>query len=122
MNAPHTILVVENETVLLDMFAEALSLSYRVLEATSVDQAVDLLRCDAVDGVLTDLNLGEKSGLDLMRWIRDEQPALLPNCLVMSGNMFADLDGLAVPLITKPVDLWYLLDTFEKLFFVTALQ
>lgn len=111
-----SILIVENEEGLLYMFSEALGLNYHVLQAASVEKAIEILQQDRVDAVLTDLNLGQKSGRDLLKWVADELPELLPRCLVMSGNLLADTLDLGVPLIGKPVRLGKLHASIEDLF------
>lgn len=111
----HSILIVENEEGLLYMFSEALGLSYHVYPAATVDHAIEILESEKVDVILTDLNLGSRSGRDLLQWVASEQPDLLSRCLVMSGNLLADTMDLGVPLIGKPIRLGKLQEAIEKL-------
>lgn len=113
-----TILIVDDEPMLLDLFQEALADEYDVLTAESIGKAVDLLQNQPVNMVVTDLNCGQGNGLDLLRWIQDNRPKLLPSCLLMSGDPMADTDGVNVPVICKPIDLEELSSTCKSMLHV----
>lgn len=111
-----TILIVDDEQVLLELFREALSVDYEVLVAKTISHAVDLLRAQAVDAVITDLNCGNDNGLDLLRWMKAHMPALLSSTFILSGAHEPDTEGFEVPVICKPVDLADLMSTFASIF------
>ncbi len=111
-----TILIVDDEQMLLELFREALSVDYAVLVARSVGQAVDLLQAQAVDAVITDLNCGNDNGLDLLRWIKIHMPTLLSTTFILSGAHEPDTEGFDVPVICKPVDLADLMAIFASIF------
>lgn len=111
-----TILIVDDEQVLLELFREALSVDYEVLIAKSVGHAVGLLQAQCVDAVLTDLNCGYDNGLDLLRWIETHRPELLAATFILSGAHDPDTEGFEVPVIAKPVDLARLKATFAAIF------
>jgi len=81
-----TILIVDDEQMLLELFREALSVHYEVLVAKTIGHAVDLLQTHVVDAVITDLNCGNDSGLDLLRWIKAHMPALLSSTFILSAS------------------------------------
>lgn len=110
-----TILVVDDEPMLLDLFQEALSGDYEVLVAKSITQAVELLQAQPVHAVVTDLNCGHGNGLDLLRWIQKHRPALLSTSLILSGALNPNTEGFEVPVITKPIDLAHLRATFSSM-------
>ena len=110
-----TILVVDDEPMLLDLFQEALSSDYEVLVAKSIAHAVELLQTQPVHMVVTDLNCGLGSGLDLLRWLQKHRPALLSTSLILSGAYDPDTEGFEVPVITKPIDLTHLLTIFSSM-------
>lgn len=70
------ILLVEDEQALLDL--TALQLEARcdavVLKATNPEDAMDILRNEQIFMVITDLHLGEKTGIELCKEIRDINP------------------------------------------------
>jgi len=111
-----TILIVDDEQMLLELFREALSVNYEVLVAKTISRAVDLLQTHVVDAVITDLNCGNDNGLDLLRWIKAHMPMLLSTTFILSGAHEPDTEGFEVPVITKPVDLADLMSTFASIF------
>jgi len=70
MRAPVTVLVVEDERELADLFTDWLSGSYDVRTAYSAGGAIDELD-DSVDVVLLDRRLPERSGDDVLARIRE---------------------------------------------------
>lgn len=116
MSTRPTILIVDDEQVLLELFREALSVDYEVLIAKSVGDAIDLLQAQPVHAVLTDLNCGHDNGLDLLRWIEAHRPGLLAATFILSGAHDPDTEGFEVPVIAKPVDLSRLMATFAAIF------
>ena len=76
--------------------------------ATSVDEALLILRKMHIDVVFTDIRMPEKSGIDLLREIREQK--LDTQCVILSG--YSDFDYAkeamrygAVEYLTKPVNL-----------------
>jgi CheY-like chemotaxis protein len=64
---PHTILIVDDNTDILDMYAVGLSQAgYRPLTATSAEAAVRTLKIDPVSAVVTDLHLCGADGWTLI--------------------------------------------------------
>ena len=49
----------------------------RVVEADSATEAVSALRVDSFDVVISDFNLGATSGLDVLDFLRAEQPHMV---------------------------------------------
>ena len=76
--------------------------------ATSVDEALLILRKMHIDVVFTDIRMPEKSGIDLLREIREQK--FDTQCVILSG--YSDFDYAkeamrygAVEYLTKPVNL-----------------
>ena len=97
------ILIVEDDVLIRAAAAQYLrGAGFEVLEAVSVEQAVELLRVHPVEAVFTDVKLpGPQSGLDLMRIVRSDFPET--KVLLTSGVVKADevtLDGTT--LLRKP--------------------
>nr|CRH05848.1 putative sigma-54 dependent transcriptional regulator [Candidatus Magnetococcus massalia] len=69
--ASGTILLVDDEQPHRFMLRKMLQPSgYTIIEAHSVDSAIDQLQQQMCDLVLTDLKLGNQDGLNLIRWIK----------------------------------------------------
>ena len=112
-----TILIVDDEQMLLELFQEVLSADYEVMATKSIDDAVEVLQAQHVDALVTDLNCGEDgNGLDLLRWVQQCKPELMPATLVLSGAYAPDLEDFDVPVISKPIDLTSLKQTLARLF------
>lgn len=97
------ILIVEDDVLIRAAASQYLrGAGFEVLEAVSVEQALELLRAQPVQAVFTDVKLsGSQSGLDLMRVVRRDFPAA--KVLLTSGVVKADevtLDGTT--LLRKP--------------------
>ena len=97
------ILIVEDDVLIRAAAAQYLrGAGFEVLEAVSVEQALDLLRAGPVQAVFADVKLpGTQSGLDLMRIVQADFPK--SKVLLTSGVVKADevtLDGTT--LLRKP--------------------
>jgi DNA-binding NtrC family response regulator len=97
------ILIVEDDVLIRAAAAQYLrGTGFEVLEAVSVEQAVELLRAQPVQVVFADVKLqGSQSGLDLMRIVKNDFPEA--KVLLTSGVVKADevtTDGTT--LLRKP--------------------
>lgn len=114
---PHkTILVVDDEEVIRKLCVRALS-QYRTLEAGNGIQALEILRREQVDLVLTDVMMPQMGGIELLQAIKETSPNLV--VVIMTG--FADKDLILQALkasandfITKPLSLLQLSTTIAK--------
>ncbi len=78
------ILVVEDSSKLRTYIASNLhNAGYEVEEASSGQEAFDILKNGCIDLVLLDLNLGDMNGMDLLKTVR-RQDELLPVIIVSS--------------------------------------
>ncbi len=97
------ILIVEDDVLIRAAAAQYLrGAGFEILEAISVDQALELLRAGPIQVVFTDVKLpGAQSGLDLMRIVQSEFPrtkVLLTSGVVKSSEV--TLEGIT--LLRKP--------------------
>ncbi|MBL4917411.1 response regulator transcription factor [Szabonella alba] len=109
---PATILCVEDEEVLLEEFEEELlSRGYRVLTATTSDEAEQILSTTAPDIVLCDVMLPGRNGFELLTDLRragrlsDRTAFIFVTALSDREPHLEGLRAGAHDYITKPVDL-----------------
>ncbi len=103
------IVVVDDEQSICEIIASYLSsLGYTIYKAFNADNAIEIIKNRKIDLVLTDIKMPGKSGIDLLRWIKEFNP-FLP---VIISTGFPTLDtaikGLklgAYDYLTKPFHL-----------------
>jgi len=108
-----TILMVDDDRLLRDLYDEALSADFKVLTAHSVATAIEVLIADQIDAVGCDYRLGDGSGLDIVEWIAAHQPELLDKSVLISGELKPPTRGFNIQCLYKPVPMETLLDTFD---------
>jgi two-component system response regulator HydG len=107
------VLVVDDDESMRDLLQAALSKrGYKVATTGDVDSAVELVRQEELDAVVTDLKLagedGPSSGLGLCRRTAELRPELPVIVITAFGSMdsaVASIRAGAYDFITKPVDL-----------------
>jgi CheY-like chemotaxis protein len=117
-----SVLVVEDDASVRDYLSAALETvgrSLRVRSAANGREASDLLAREGADLVLTDLNMPEMNGVDLVRHVRVAYPGVL--LILMSGasgdwQSQLQREGLdELPLLTKPVSVSQLVELVHSL-------
>jgi PAS domain S-box-containing protein len=84
----HEILLVDDDTLVLDSISEALKRhGWRVTTADSGEVAVELLNKNRFKLVITDLVMGQLSGIDILKKTKE----LNPNTIVMILTGYADM-------------------------------
>lgn len=111
-----TILMVDDEPILLDLYHDVLEPDHQVLLAGSVGEAIRILADQEVDAVGCDYHLGAGSGADVVAWIRAHRPNLLARTIIISGDEAPSVDGDGVLLLYKPVPIETLLEVFGAWF------
>jgi len=110
-----TILMIDDDPILLEMYEAVLSSTYTVLLAENVKKAIDLLSSQDVDAVGCDLHVGVDKGIEVLDWIGLNKPALMKKSVLISGDMLTCLSDLEVPVLIKPVQISKLQETFDQL-------
>jgi two-component system, NtrC family, response regulator AtoC len=108
MTAPATILIVDDEKHTRDGLRQSLEDEFDVYVAGNITEALEFLRNDQVDVMLTDLRLEGESGMDLI-----EQALKLPRppiCIMMTayGGVDTAVEAMkrgAYDFVTKPLNL-----------------
>ena len=85
MQLPQSILVVDDYDQIRNLLRRILQGGgYEVFEASNGRQAIDWLRKNGVDLVITDLIMPEQEGLETIQFLRNERPDL--KIIAMSGT------------------------------------
>lgn len=103
------ILLVEDDDTNRKLVRIVLGDGYRISEAASVEQALDLLQREKPDLLLLDIRLGDGSGLDVIRAVRadpafDQVPALAITAQAMKGDESRFLAAGFDAYLSKPID------------------
>ncbi|MDQ6955578.1 MAG: response regulator [Mariprofundaceae bacterium] len=111
-----TILMVDDDDILLELYSEVLSEGFHVLIARTVAEAIELLTIEKVDAVGCDYHLGHELGLDVVAWIDSYRNHLLATTMLISGEPFPAMRGFHVRCLYKPVPMDELLNVFYTWF------
>ena len=116
---PARLLLVDDDEEACRLLAEVLEReSYQVVPALSADEALAKLdRSGPFDAVLTDLRMPNRSGLDLLRELRERDPAALVLVLTAFGDAAAAGEAIragAYDFISKPYDIAALRETLAR--------
>ena len=105
----HTALIVDDEPDIRDLLEITLSrMGINTLTAPDVSTAKSLLKEHAPQLCLTDMNLPDGNGIDLVQWIQQHAPATPVAVITAYGNMETAIESLkagAFDFVSKPVEL-----------------
>ncbi|MBN1591865.1 MAG: response regulator [Candidatus Coatesbacteria bacterium] len=82
------ILVVDDEEMLRGMVNEILSLDHTVLLAGDGREAIDLLKKEAIEMIVTDLRMPGLDGFALYNWVKENKPGLERRMLFTTGDIY----------------------------------
>ncbi len=102
------LLIVDDEKNTRDALRRALADGFEVFTAPNLASVKTLLEAESMDVVLTDLRLGQESGLAVLHACRQQNPA--PVCIMMTayGSVEGAVEAMrqgAYDYVTKPLDL-----------------
>ena len=105
----HTALIVDDEPDIRDLLEITLSrMGINTLTAEDVGTAKSLLKEHAPQLCLTDMNLPDGNGIELVQWIQQHSPATPVAVITAYGNMETAIESLkagAFDFVSKPVEL-----------------
>ena|SRR5690242_19748294 len=104
----HTVLIVDDQRVVLRVFAQVLEgAGYRVQVADSADAALDSVRRDVPDAILIDLTMPYVNGMGLLYRLREIAPripmAMITGMPNVGEETREELRALGVALHFKPL-------------------
>src|SRR6185295_15347633 len=106
-NGDHLVLVVDDEPALRDVLEMRLeSWGFRVCTAADADEAERVARERAPDIVVTDVVLPGRSGVELLKALRAQQPALRVILMTAHGSIDLAVEAIkagAQDFLTKPL-------------------
>ena len=114
------VIVIDDEPDMCSLIHKCLESDYVCHEAHSAEQALELLaRGEAYDLVISDVNLGDLSGIDLLRYVKQRYPQTAT--IIMSGAQGAEtaVDAFrcgAEDYLIKPFDVSNLLASIRRAF------
>ena len=112
------ILLIEDNERMAKILARHMEIEgHQVILAPDAETGLDLLRQNKVDLVLTDLKLPEKSGLEVLHAVKDENPMIPVVMMTAHGTIETAVKAVkegAFDFLQKPVDPEHLLLTIAK--------
>ena len=104
----HTILVVDDEPLVVDSVRDLLRLQYRVLGTTRAAEGMAILQREEVHVVMTDQRMPEMTGVEFLRRIRGQHPDAIRLLFTGYADVRAVIDainqGSVFRYINKPWD------------------
>lgn len=112
---PHSILVVDDERPIVAFMRELLEdEGYVVTEAFDGQEALEILRRDPPELVISDVLMPGATGYDVVRFVHSRPPAHAPKVILMSANLSRS-PRKQIPLLQKPFDVEELLDLVDDM-------
>lgn len=109
-------LLVDDEPMLLEVVSFAIQdEGYNTVEASSVDEAIQILSTQKIDAIISDVRMPKQTGLDLLKFVKEHYKSV--PFTFMSG--YSELDDAtakkmgAKGLIPKPLDFANLRNTLK---------
>ena len=112
-----TVLIVEDNELNMKLFNDLLEASgYRTLQTRNGFDAIELARQHRPDLILMDIQLPEVSGLDVTRWIKEDDelrsiPIIAVTAFAMKGDEERIRAGGCEAYISKPISVTKFLET-----------
>ena len=106
------VLIVDDEEFVSGMIQEALKrkLGCQIDKALDGHRAIEKLRRNHYDMVISDVRMPVLDGFGLLEWVRTHQPQLLPNFIFITGDpgsfeLHQKLETLEIDVLRKPFEL-----------------
>ena len=115
-----TVLIVEDNELNMKLFHDLLdSKGYNILQTKDGMEALKIARSDKPDLILMDIQLPEVSGLEVTKWIKEDDdlrhiPVIAVTAFAMKGDEEKILEGGCEAYIAKPISVANFLSTVEK--------
>jgi CheY-like chemotaxis protein len=113
------VLLVDDEPLVLGALSRGLvRAGYRVTLAADGAEALQLLRTQPFDAIVSDLMMPRLTGMELIDILESERPSDRPRFVAMTGGAVsaaaeAFVEAKRVPILYKPIDLPQLIESIE---------
>ena len=117
---PKTVMIVEDNELNMKLFNDLLEANgHATLRTKSGVEAITLARDHRPDLILMDIQLPEVSGLEVTRWLKDDDelrdiPVIAITAFAMKGDEEKIREGGCEAYISKPISVATFLDTVRK--------
>ena len=117
---PKKILIVEDNELNMKLFSDLLEAhDYETIQTHDGMAALDLARDHHPDLILMDIQLPEVSGLEVTKWIKEDQtlqaiPIIAVTAFAMKGDEEKIREGGCEAYISKPISVGQFLETIKK--------
>ncbi|MGB7286521.1 MAG: response regulator [Salaquimonas sp.] len=114
-----TVMIVEDNELNMKLFNDLLEAKgYRTVKTKNGLEALDLARAEKPDLILMDIQLPEVSGLEVTRWLKDDDhlhtiPVIAVTAFAMKGDEERIRQGGCEAYISKPISVMKFLETIE---------
>ena len=115
-----TILIVEDNELNMKLFHDLLdAYGYQTVQTRNGMEALELARTHHPDLVLMDIQLPEVSGLEVTKWLKDDDelrhiPVIAITAFAMKGDEERIREGGCEAYISKPISVSMFLDTVRQ--------
>jgi len=111
-----TILVVDDDTSILDFIEQALSESHKIFTAETVANAEEISNSNSIDLLISDLVMPEKNGIDMIMEFKKTHPEIKILAISGGGGITGRFDYLPIAKLVGAED------TLKKPFSVNELR
>ncbi len=117
---PKKILIVEDNELNMKLFNDLLRAhGYDTIQTRSGTEAIELARRHRPDLILMDIQLPEVSGLDVTRWIKEDEelhaiPVIAVTAFAMKGDEERIRKGGCEAYISKPISVARFMETVRR--------
>lgn len=115
-----TVLIVEDNELNMKLFRDLLEAhGYETLQTRNGYEAIDIARAHHPDLILMDIQLPEVSGLDVTKWIKEDDdlraiPVIAVTAFAMKGDEERIRQGGCEAYISKPISVANFLETVKS--------
>jgi two-component system, cell cycle response regulator DivK len=118
--AARSVLIVEDNELNMKLFHDLLAAhGYRTIQTRNGFDALELARKHRPDLILMDIQLPEVSGLEVIKWIKDDDalrhiPVVAVTAFAMKGDEERIRSGGCEAYISKPISVMTFLETVRR--------
>ncbi|MEE8203016.1 MAG: response regulator [Alphaproteobacteria bacterium] len=115
-----TVLIVEDNELNMKLFRDLLEAhGFATLQTKNGEEALQLARDHHPDLIIMDIQLPEVSGLEVTRWIKDDDdiksiPIVAVTAFAMKGDEEKIREGGCEAYIAKPISVTQFIDTVKR--------